>query len=97
MGVLQRPIITEKMSKKGDTLNQYGFIVEKTADKGQIKKAVEEMYDVTVLSVNTIRYEGKVKTRNTKKQGLMVGRTNAFKKAIVTIPKDQKIDFYSNI
>lgn len=96
MEVLQRPIITEKMSKKGDALNQYGFIVEKTADKGQIKKAVEEMYDVTVLSVNTIRYEGKVKARNTK-QGLKVGRTNAFKKAIVTIPKDQKIDFYSNI
>lgn len=96
MEVLQKPIITEKMSKKGDTLNQYGFIVEKTADKEQIKKAVEEMYDVTVLAVNTIRYEGKVKARNTK-QGLKVGRTNAFKKAIVTLPKDQKIDFYSNI
>ncbi|MCQ2959114.1 MAG: 50S ribosomal protein L23 [Bacteroidales bacterium] len=96
MEVLQRPIITEKMSKKGDALNQYGFIVEKTADKGQIKKAVEEMYGVTVLSVNTTNYEGKVKVRNTKK-GLMVGRTNAFKKAIVTIQKDQKIDFYSNI
>ncbi len=96
MEVLQRPIITEKMSKKGDALNQYGFIVEKTADKGQIKKAVEEMYGVTVLAVNTIRYEGKLKARNTK-QGLMVGRTNAFKKAIVTIQKDQKIDFYSNI
>ena len=96
MEVLQRPIITEKMSKKGDALNQYGFIVEKTADKGQIKKAVEEMYNVTVLSVNTIRYEGKLVARNTK-QGLAVGRTNAVKKAIVTIPKDQKIDFYSNI
>ena len=96
MGVLQRPIITEKMSKKGDALNQYGFIVDKTADKGQIKKAVEEMYGVTVLAVNTMRYEGKLKARNTK-NGLTVGRTNAFKKAIVTINKDQKIDFYSNI
>lgn len=96
MEVLQRPIITEKMSKKGDALNQYGFIVEKTADKGQIKKAVEEMYGVTVLAVNTVRYEGKYKVRNTK-QGMMVGRTSDFKKAIVTIQKDQKIDFYSNI
>jgi large subunit ribosomal protein L23 len=84
------------MSKKGDALNQYGFIVDKTADKGQIKKAVEEMYGVTVLAVNTMRYEGKLKARNTK-NGLTVGRTNAFKKAIVTINKDQKIDFYSNI
>ncbi|MBO7054006.1 MAG: 50S ribosomal protein L23 [Bacteroidales bacterium] len=96
MEVLQRPIITEKMSKIGDALNQYGFIVDKTADKGQIKKAVEEMYGVTVLAVNTMRYEGKLKARNTK-NGLTVGRTNAFKKAIVTINKDQKIDFYSNI
>ena len=96
MEVLQRPIITEKMSKKGDALNQYGFIVEKTADKDQIKKAVEEMYGVTVLAVNTMRYDGKLKLRNTK-QGLTVGRTNGYKKAIVTVQKDQKIDFYSNI
>ncbi|MCQ2605312.1 MAG: 50S ribosomal protein L23 [Bacteroidales bacterium] len=96
MEVLQKPIITEKMSKKGDALNQYGFIVEKTADKDQIKKAVESMYGVTVVAVNTMRYDGKVKVRNTKK-GMMVGRTNAYKKAIVTVQKDQKIDFYSNI
>ena len=96
MEVLQKPIITEKMSKKGDALNQYGFIVEKTADKDQIKKAVEEMYGVTVLAVNTVRYIGKLKARNTK-EGMMIGRANAFKKAIVTLPKEQKIDFYSNI
>ena len=96
MEVLQKPIITEKMSKKGDALNQYGFIVEKTADKDQIKKAVEDRYGVIVLAVNTIRYIGKLKTRNTK-NGITVGRTNAFKKAIVTLSKDQKIDFYSNI
>lgn len=84
------------MSKKGDALNQYGFIVDKAADKEQIKKAVEEMYGVKVLSINTMRYEGKLKARNTK-QGLMIGRTNAYKKAIVTLSKDQKIDFYSNI
>lgn len=96
MEVLQKPIITEKMSKKGDALNQYGFIVDKAADKDQIKKAVEEMYGVTVLAVNTMRYDGKIKVRNTK-QGMMVGRTNAYKKAIVTIQKEQKIDFYSNI
>jgi len=96
MEILQKPLITEKMSKKGDTLNQYGFIVDKEADKIQIKKAVEEMYGVTVLAVNTIRYAGKVKTRNTK-SGVLVGKTNSFKKAIVSIKKGEQIDFYSNI
>lgn len=96
MEILQKPLITEKMSKKADALNQYGFIVDKQADKFQIKKAVEEMYGVTVLSVNTIRYSGKVKSRNTK-SGIVTGRTNSYKKAIVSIKKGEQIDFYSNI
>lgn len=96
MEILQKPLITEKMSKKGDALNQYGFIVDKNADKFEIKKAVEEMYGVTVLSVNTIRYAGKVKTRNTK-SGVIVGKTNSYKKAIVSIKQGEQIDFYSNI
>ncbi|HON51813.1 MAG TPA: 50S ribosomal protein L23, partial [Bacteroidales bacterium] len=78
------------------TLNQYGFIVDKNADKTQIKKAVEEMYGVTVESVNTIRYAGKVKTRNTK-SGVVVGKTNSYKKAIVSLKQGEQIDFYSNI
>ncbi len=94
--ILQKPLITEKMSTKGEALNQYGFIVDKHADKTQIKQAVEEKYDVTVLSVNTIRYAGKVKSRYTK-SGVITGKTNAFKKAIVTIKDGDQIDFYSNI
>jgi len=96
MEILQKPLITEKMSKKGDTLNQYGFIVDKRADKEQIKKVVEEMYGVTVEAVNTMRYAGKVKTRNTK-AGLIAGKTNSFKKAIISLKKGEQIDFYSNI
>lgn len=96
MEILQRPLITEKMSKKADALNQYGFIVDERADKIQIKKAVEDMYGVTVESVNTIRYAGKAKARNTK-SGVVVGRTNSFKKAIVSLKQGEQIDFYSNI
>ncbi|MDR0941868.1 MAG: 50S ribosomal protein L23 [Bacteroidales bacterium] len=96
MEILQKPLITEKMSKKSDTLNQYGFVVDKRADKEQIKKSIEEMYSVTVEAVNTMRYAGKVKTRNTK-AGLITGKTNSFKKAIVTVKKGETIDFYSNI
>ncbi len=96
MNILLKPIVTEKMTSQGDKFNRYGFLVAKDANKLQIKKAVEELYSVTVASVNTIRYGGKIKSRNTK-SGLLIGRTNAVKKAIVTLAEGNKIDFYSNI
>ena len=96
MNILLKPIVTEKMTSQGDKFNRYGFLVDKNANKLQIKKAVEELYSVTVDSVNTMRYGGKVKTRNTK-SGLLVGKTAATKKAVVTLAEGNKIDFYSNI
>ncbi len=96
MGVILKPIITEKMTAKGETLNQYGFIVNKNANKLQILNEVVELYGVEVVSVNTMNYSGKRKSRNTK-SGVISGKTNAFKKAIVTIAKGESIDFFSNI
>ncbi len=96
MNILLKPIVTEKMTSQGDKFNRYGFIVAKNANKLQIKKAVEELYGVTVDSVNTMLYGGKIKSRNTK-SGLLIGRTNATKKAVVTLAEGNKIDFYSNI
>jgi len=96
MELLLKPIVTEKMTKQGDKFNRYGFVVAKSANKLQIRKAVEELYGVTVDSVNTMRYAGKVKTRNTK-SGFLVGKTAALKKAVVTLAEGNKIDFYSNI
>lgn len=96
MNVLIRPLITEKMTGLGEKLKHYGFVVDKNANKLQIKKAVESMYGVTVESVNTIRYSGKNKSRYTK-SGFVSGKQNAFKKAIVTLQEGQTIDFYSNI
>jgi large subunit ribosomal protein L23 len=96
MDILIKPVVTEKMERLTDKLNQYGFIVDKRANKLQIKKAIEELYGVTVDSVNTMRYAGKVKTRYTR-TGVLVGRTNSYKKAIVTLKEGDKIDFYSNI
>jgi len=96
MNILLKPIVTEKMTKQGDTHNRYGFVVARNATKLQIKKAVEELYGVTVAEVNTMRYGGKVKTRNTK-SGLLVGKTNSVKKAVITLAEGSKIDFYSNI
>ncbi|HPS96331.1 MAG TPA: 50S ribosomal protein L23 [Bacteroidales bacterium] len=96
MSILLKPIVTEKMTSQGDKFNRYGFLVARNANKLQIKKAVEDMYSVTVDSVNTMRYGGKIKARNTK-SGLLLGRTNAVKKAVVTLAEGNKIDFYSNI
>jgi large subunit ribosomal protein L23 len=96
MNILLKPIVTEKMTNQGDKFNRYGFFVVKSANKIQIKKAVEELYGVTVSSVNTMRYGGKSKTRHTK-SGVTEGRTSATKKAVVTLAEGNTIDFYSNI
>ena len=96
MGIIIKPIVTEKMTAQGDKLNRYGFVVDRNANKIQIKNAIESMYNVTVAEVNTANYHGKRKSRFTK-SGLLKGRTNHFKKAFVTLEGDDKIDFYSNI
>jgi large subunit ribosomal protein L23 len=96
MKILIKPIITEKLTDLGEKLNRYGFIVRKTANKLEIKQAVEDLYGVKVDAVNTIRYSGKNKSRNTK-SGVIVGRTASVKKAIITVAAGEKIDFYSNI
>ncbi|GAF02609.1 50S ribosomal protein L23 [Saccharicrinis fermentans] len=96
MQILIKPIVTEKLNDISEKLNRFGFVVKKDANKLQIKKAVEEMYNVTVEGVNTMNYAGKVKSRYTK-SGVQVGKTAAYKKAIVTLAEGDKIDFYSNI
>lgn len=96
MEILIKPIVTEKMTIQGEKLNRYGFIVDRRANKIEIKTAVEQMYGVSVQEVNTANFHGKRKSRFTK-AGLLEGRTNHFKKAYVTLAGDDKIDFYSNI
>jgi large subunit ribosomal protein L23 len=71
-------------------------MVSTVANKLQVKNAIEKLYSVNVASINTISYSGKSKTRNTR-SGLLRGKSSAFKKAIVTLAKGEKIDFYSNI
>ena len=96
MNVIIKPIITEKMTGMGEKLNRFGFIVDKKANKIQIKTAVEDFYGVDVIAVNTMNYSGKEKSRSTK-GGIISGRTNSYKKAIVTLAEGETIDFYSNI
>ncbi len=96
MEILKKPILTEKMTLQGEKLNRYGFKVDRRANKLQIKTAVEEMYGVIVTDVNTMNYKGKARSRYTK-AGLLEGRDNSFKKAIITLKSGDNIDFYSNI
>jgi large subunit ribosomal protein L23 len=96
MGIIVKPLVTEKMTAITEKLNRFGFIVRPEANKVEIKKEVEALYNVTVVEVNTMRYAGKNKSRYTR-SGLINGRTNAFKKAIVTLKEGDTIDFYSNI
>ncbi|HBG53507.1 MAG TPA: 50S ribosomal protein L23 [Rikenellaceae bacterium] len=96
MNILIKPLITEKMTIQGEKLNRYGFLVDRRANKLQIKQAVESMYGVTVVDVNTINYHGKRKSRYTR-AGVLSGRANHFKKAYITLGGEDKIDFYSNI
>ena len=97
MGVIIKPLVTEKMTNITEKVNnRFGFIVRPDANKLEIKRDVEALYNVTVVDVNTARYSGKNKSRYTK-SGLINGRTNAFKKAVVTLKDGDTIDFYSNI
>ena len=96
MSIIIKPIITEKITKDGEVFNRFGFIVQKTANKIQIKKAVEAAYGVSVEKVRTMNVRPDRKTRYTK-TGVQTGKTNAYKKAIVQVAEGDAIDFYSNI
>ncbi len=96
MDIIIKPVITEKMTDAAEQFNRYAFVVSRKANKIEIKKAVEQYYDVSVDSVRTMVCIGKKRTRGTK-SGMIVGKTSTYKKAIVTLAEGDVIDFYSNI
>lgn len=96
MDVLIKPIVTEKMTGQSESLNRFGFVVDKKANKYQIRKAIEELYNVKVLQISTMRYGGKRKSRYSR-TGIVQGKSPSYKKAIVTLEEGDTIDFYSNI
>ena len=94
MDILIKPINTEKVTEL-EKLNQFVFIVNNKANKIQIKKEIERIYEVQVIRVNTVRYAGKRKERFTK-GGLVKGKTGSYKKAYVTLADGDKIDIFNN-
>jgi large subunit ribosomal protein L23 len=91
--VLIKPILSEKANKLAEKLNRYAFVVDRKANKVEIKKAVEQFYGVQVSEVNTLVMPSKLKSRYTK-AGFLIGRKPAKKKALVTLADGEKIDFF---
>lgn len=96
MEILLKPIVTEKLQILGEKYHRYGLLVDKRANKIQIKLTVEKLYNVTVEAVNTMNYRGKTKYRYTR-SGVMKGKKSSYKKAIVTLKKGDTIDFFANV
>lgn len=96
MEILQKPILTEKASALTEKSNRFTFRVDHRANKLQIKSAIEKMYGVNIIALNTMVVVGKLKSRNTK-GGMVSGRSPKYKKAIVTLKDGETIDYYSNI
>lgn len=94
--ILIKPIITEKAERISEKHNSYSFVVDRKANKIEIKKAVEAMYSVAVESVNTLVMPAKAKTRSSR-SGVVEGRKPAFKKAIVTLGEGEEIDFFGDL
>ena len=95
MNLILKPIVTEKMSTQTERFNRYAFVVSKSANKIDIKRSIENLYEVKVKSVRTMNYYGKTTSRSTK-GGVIQGKKNSFKKAIVELVDGNNIDFYSN-
>ncbi len=91
--ILIKPLITEKISYLNESQKKYGFIVEYNSNKIEIAKAIEEKFNVKVKDVNTIRYNGKVKTQF-RKSGRFTGKTARFKKALITLKEGYSIDLF---
>lgn len=94
--ILIKPLITEKAEMLSEKGNKYSFVVSKDANKIEIRKAVEDMYQVTVESVNTMILPAKEKNRSTR-SGIIRGRKPAYKKAVVTLTAGEEIDFFGDI
>ena len=90
--IIRKVLITEKGTVLREVHQQYLFEVARAANKIEIKRAVEAVFNVKVDSVQTMQMRGK-----TKRQGRWVGRRNDWKKAIVTLKPDQKIELFEQI
>jgi len=87
--IIRRPVITEKTSIQKEVSNQFTFEVDRNANRVEIKKAIENIFNVKVDRVRTMQVKGK-----TKRRGWILGKRRDWKKAIVTLMPGERIDFF---
>ena len=88
--IIVKPIVTEKSNKLQANENKVTFVVAKNANKSAIKQAIQEIYNIKPVAVNTVNVHPKM-----RRVGRYSGMTNAYKKAIVTLPEGASINFFS--
>jgi len=89
--ILIRPVLGDKASDDREANRKYHFIVQRDANKIEIKRAVEQAFKVKVIRVNTANFSGKKRTQRLKE-----GRTASYKKAVVTLAPDNRINIFEN-
>lgn len=94
--ILVKPVITEKAENLSENKGQYTFVVNKKANKVEIRRAIESQFNVSVSSVNTMIMPSKKKNRNTR-SGILKGSVSSYKKAIITLAEGEEIDFFGDI
>jgi large subunit ribosomal protein L23 len=87
--IVKRPLITEKTSIQKEDYNQMSFEVDRKANRVEIKRAVENIFNVNVATVRTMQVKGK-----TKQRGRIVGKRRNWKKAVVKLMPGERIDFF---
>ena len=90
--IIKRPVMTEKTNIQKEMSNQITFEVDKNANRIEIKRAVESIFNVQVAGVQTMQVKGKVKRR-----GRILGKRRDWKKAIVTLMPGERIDFFEGV
>jgi large subunit ribosomal protein L23 len=95
--VIKKPLITEKATLASETRNRFTFAVDRKANKIEIKKAVEKMYGVNIVSVHTMTYGGGKSSMKQTNRGIVMQPSNPWKKAIVTVADGETIDLFNNI
>lgn len=90
--IIKRPLITEKTTIQKDSYNQVSFEVDRQANRVEIKRAIEKIFNVRVAQVQTMQIKGK-----TKRRGWVTGKRKDWKKAIVTLLPGERIDFFEGV
>jgi large subunit ribosomal protein L23 len=93
--ILIRPLYTEKISRLQDAENKYAFEVAKDSNKIQIRREIENKFNVTIINIKTMNNRGKMRQQLTR-AGRFYGRRPNWKKAIVTLAKGQTLDLFEN-